>query len=421
MNGALAYHVAVEAPRSFRALHMGQERIESLAVGRLRWVLGRARRTPFYRSILADAPPDDGSWNPREVLERLPLVDKETLLAAGGDLFEHGRARPQWFSSRSSGSTGEPFRVYYDARAWAILKLCTKARARWACGVRPWHRIAILDAFTRDPGEARTGRRVRRINVVEKDAGAIAAELAAFRPDAVYGLPSVLVETADVATDAIRPRVIFTSGELLTDGARARLERAYGCPVLDVYGSSETKEIAWECRAGSLHVNRDVVHVEVIDDDGRALPTGHDGRIVATVLVNAAMPLLRYVTGDRGATIPEGCRCGVALPRLGLLTGRESDYLELGRGRRVSPYHLTCALERVAGIRRFQVVQQAPTHLLVRVAPLASADRGSLGARIREAMTRVASVPLKVSVDLDASFDPGAGGKFRVVQALRSD
>ena len=68
---------------------------------------------------------------------------------------------------------------------------------------------------------------------------------------------------------------------------------------------------------------------------------------MATSLVNHAMPLLRYRMGDRGSLLPGRCECGLAFPLLGVVTGREADMLELQGGRRVSPYALTCALERV--------------------------------------------------------------------------
>ena len=38
---------------------------------------------------------------------------------------------------------------------------------------------------------------------------------------------------------------------------------------------------------------------------GNALPPGVKGDLVATVLVNRAMPLLRYRTGDRGTLLAE--------------------------------------------------------------------------------------------------------------------
>jgi phenylacetate-coenzyme A ligase PaaK-like adenylate-forming protein len=169
------------------------------------------------------------------------------------------KRRAGWWSSRSSGSTGEPFRVFYDARAWALLKYLVKLRARRACGVEPHHRLAVLDAIPPHQEQrsllARTGR-VRTISVLQP-AQRTAAALAELAPAAVYGLPSALLETAAALEGRgqwARPLRLFTSGELLNPSLRRTLESAYGCRVFDVYGTSETKEIAWECPLGSLHL-----------------------------------------------------------------------------------------------------------------------------------------------------------------------
>ena len=201
--------------------------------------------------------------------------------------------------------------------------------------------------------------RVARISVLQP-AEIVAAQLVAFAPDAVYGLPSTLREAGAILQGGgarFRIPLIFTSGELLHAGARAAISRAFQGRVFDIYGSSETKEIAWECPAGGMHVNADVLRVEILDEDGRPLPEGAEGQIVVTSLVNHAMPLLRYRMGDRGSLLPGRCECGLAFPLLGVVTGREADMLELQGGRRVSPYALTCALERVGQVLRYQITQ----------------------------------------------------------------
>ena len=65
-------------------------------------------------------------------------------------------------------------------------------------------------------------------------------------------------------------RAVFTSGELLDGSTRAFLASAFEASVYDVYGTSETKEIAWECPQGGMHLNADVVRLEVLDDAGAA-------------------------------------------------------------------------------------------------------------------------------------------------------
>ncbi|MFN2433321.1 MAG: phenylacetate--CoA ligase family protein [Gemmatimonadota bacterium] len=410
-----------EARTTFGAARLPGDALRALVRLRLGQALGAAAESPFHAARLREAGVLRGAerpWqDPERALQDLAPLTKRGLQVAGSQALAGGRVDPAWWSSRSSGSTGEPFRVYYDARGWALLKHLVKLRARRACGLRASDRVALLDAVEPHLEGAtaleRTGR-VRRISVLQPP-DSIAHRLDSFRPDAVYALPSALREAVRAgAAAAWRPRLVFTSGELLQGSARAELEAALGCPVRDVYGSSETKEIAWECSRGRTHVNADVVHVEILDGAGRCLPCGEEGDIVATVLVNGAMPLLRYRLGDRGALLDERCPCGLALPLLGVVTGREVDRLQLANGSSVSPYALTCALEDVDGLYRYQVVQLAPDRLRVHAQTAAAGEVTER--RIRSALRRATGLPLQVEVEFVDAFGTGPGGKFRVVQ-----
>ena len=63
----------------------------------------------------------------------------------------------------------------------------------------------------------------------------------------LYGFPGHLLRLAGTAAGRLRPRLIFTSGELLDAVTRRGIEAGFGAPVFDVYGCTEIKEIAWEC------------------------------------------------------------------------------------------------------------------------------------------------------------------------------
>lgn len=423
-HGALAFWLAREAGPTFDVLRRSAAELEQLGRDRLRWTLLRAAETDFgsqrFRRAGLDGVPRSLA-DPEAAVQALVPVTKEELRDAGLAALAAGRESPAWRSSSSSGSTGEPFRVFYDARAWAILKYLVKLRARVACGVRWRHRIALLDAI---PPEAegqlaleRVGR-IRRISVLQP-ADRVAALLTDFRPHAIYGLPSALLEAGRSLSsggEKLSATAVFTSGELLDTGTRERLHDLFGGAVFNVYGTSETKEVAWECRAGGMHVNEDVTFVEILDEQGDPLPEGAEGEIVVTLLVNRAMPLVRYRTGDRGSLLPGACGCGIGLRRLGVVTGREADVLALSGRRRVSPYAITCALEGVPGLVRYQVSQLGPERLRVRVRTARSHASADAVAGIRGALQRAIPGPLTIDVELVEHFEAGPRAKFRVVQ-----
>lgn len=407
-----------------RAARLHPEQLEALSRRRLTRMLRTAANLPFYRRRLDAAGVGNDELMmelcPEQVLESLAPATKAELREAGDEVLLGGRVRPEWRSSSSSGSTGEPFRVYYEPRAWATLKILVKLRARSACGTRPTDRVALLDAVPPSESTIGTAGRVARISVLQP-AERVAAALARFAPDTIYGLPSALLEAGQVLRSSgarLRARRIFTSGELLRPAVRQAIADAFGAPVYDVYGSSETKEIAWECPAGGMHINADVVRVEVLDEANRPVPRGLEGNLVATLLVNRAMPLLRYRIGDRGSLLAERCACGHPFPLLGVVTGRRADMLVLEGGHRVSPYALTCALEQVGDVLRYQVTQLEPARLRVRAILDGEADRGQVAGRIRSVIRGEVAPFLETDVEFVDRLPAGPRAKFRVVEPL---
>ena len=424
---SIPFWLALDAASTFAALELDAESVDALARRRLtRLLFHAARNNAFYGRRLQDVGIE---WadpilerDPYRALAALPPVSKLELRQAGARVLAGGRVDPQWRSSASSGSTGEPFRVYYEPRAWATLKHLVKLRSRRACGVGPTDRVAILDALPPGTAASRLEQAMGcgRISVLQP-ASAVAAALVAFQPDVIYGLPSALHEAAralDARGNRLDVTAVFTSGELLDGSARGRLATAFKAPIYDIYGTSETKEIAWECPQGGMHLNNDVVRVEVLDDSGRSLPAGEEGNLVATLLVNRAMPLFRYLTGDRGALLSGTCPCGRSSPLLGVVTGRAADVLVLRGGQRISPYALTCALERISGVLRYQVSQLDPARVRVRAILEAAANRETIADQMRSALRFDVAPFLDADVEFVDHLPTGPRAKFRVVEPL---
>lgn len=129
--------------------------------------------------------------------------------------------------------------------------------------------------------------------------------LARHDPLVLSGAPLPLLRLAD-AEPGLRPRVVVSGTSHLSAPARARLEEAWGVPVLDVYGLEECGMVAVAPDGGGWRIVPGV-HVEVLDEDQRAVPEGDTGKLVVTMGTNPAMPLLRYDTADRGAVVRHQC------------------------------------------------------------------------------------------------------------------
>lgn len=420
MSIRLAWHLATEAAPVFSALRASSSDLDRLALRRLARTLREAMRAPLHRERLRAAGIDArfAAADPIGALRALSPLDKATLRAAGTAALRDSRIDRSWYASHSSGSTGEPFTMRFDVRGWAILKHLVKARSRAACGVSAASRIAILDAIpVADEGGSliEQSGRVRRMSV-RRAPDELARAIARFDPDVIYGLPSALLEAGSWLR-CRRPIHVFTGGELIAPATRAALRSMYGGPVRDCYGTSETKEIAWECCAGGAHVNADVLHLEVLDDTGAPAAPGEEGALAVSVLVNDAMPLLRYRTGDRGVLTGAPCGCGVALPLLGVVTGRETDVLEVA-GRRLTPYALTTALERAGFLERYQVTQLEPARIRVRAVPAPGVDHATAQRRVRDVLSDELPGTAHIEVEFIERFTATMGRKFRVIEPL---
>jgi phenylacetate-coenzyme A ligase PaaK-like adenylate-forming protein len=155
-----------------------------------------------------------------------------------------------------------------------------------------------------------------------------------------------------------------------------------------------------------------------LDDAGHSVPAGQEGNLVVTSLVNRAMPLIRYLTGDRGALLPGTCGCGRPSPLLGVVTGRSADVLILRGGQRISPYALTCVLERIDGVLRYQVSQLDPAKIRVRAILAGAADRETVAAQMRSALHLDVAPFLDAEVEFVDRLPTGPSAKFRVVEPL---
>ena len=136
-----------------------------------------------------------------------------------------------------------------------------------------------------------------------------------YQPDIMVMPPSAATRLADEQAAgrlAIRPRTILSSGEVLTDAARARFRAAWGADLYDTYVMTETGLIGAECpQRGGIHISEDLVIVESVDEQHQPVPHGTAGaKVLVTNLTNYAQPLIRYEVPDRITVSPDICRCG---------------------------------------------------------------------------------------------------------------
>lgn len=416
----VAVHELRHLPAVLAAGHHSRDEIERRALAGVNRMLAYARaRVPYYRDQAYAVPP----LRSLTELERLPLLDKPTVLAAGPDRFHATGMHPRRYRiDRTSGSTGRVLVVRHDVDAYGYHG-ATLVRRFLRSGYRPWWRIAQIKGFDRP---VRWFQRLGVFPRVVVPAGLPAEQLKdrvlAVRPQLIMGYPVMLrallrsLSTAELARLRRTLRLVMTDSELLTDPVAELLATSFGVPVFDEYSAQEVLTVSAQCSGGSMHVDEDRVHLEIVDSAGRPVPEGETGSVVVTHFRERAMPLVRYQLGDRARLVPGRCGCGRQSRRMKVVDGRTNDYLVLPGGRRVYSALLLGLAQETPGLAECMVRQDSQGAVTVHLVP----DRRDevsyqeLVARFARAFSEAVdpSVPLRFVRAQRVELSAGGKGRF---------
>lgn len=122
-----------------------------------------------------------------------------------------------------------------------------------------------------------------------------------------------------------QPRRMTTTAETLQPFMRTCVEHVFGKNLSNCYGSREVGLVAGEAVDGRMYVFDFANHIEVVDDEGRQVAPGQEGRVLVTCLFNYAMPLIRYEIGDLAVWGEPTRYMGRTWPTLERVVGRSTE------------------------------------------------------------------------------------------------
>ena len=413
-----------ETPSSEQHLTATQRR-------RLKAQLSRCyQNVPYYRHVFKQIKFDPSNITHVSDLQRLPTLSKEQIRHNYKEFINVKYTMERCKHSYSSGSTGEPFATYFDDISWYRKKFWLKLRARFACGMSLGDRVAILECIPEEKAWQQNKNAWIKYPVLKlrvfslfMDNGQLLAQLRQFQPKNIYAYPSHLMQLASAISSG-EPGLtgvqrIFTASEFLKAGSRQYIEQTFNAPVYDHYGSTEFKEIAWQCPYSSpnsgYHINKNEVIFEIVDSEGKAVTNGDSGEIVVTDLRNKAMPLIRYRMNDHGLMSWQNCDCGYSGPGLLPLGGRSSDYIILPSLEQISPYLITTNIENVDGLIQYQIDQHSATDIVARTVWDGRPSSDQLRA-VHTAIDQIIGNSMTVTVEICDSISVEENGKLKVVK-----
>lgn len=337
-----------------RSERFSRDQLEALQEERLRGFLEAAYTdSPYWERMLGAAGLSPGDRATTEDLQRLPLLDKEGVIAhsqaiRSSRLFA-GLSRRHIVWVQTSGTTGKALRLAITKDAMARESAFRDLHRSWG-GVARGDSSAVLMSFPIVPVEQdrppywRYNRAQNQLifsspHISTATLPDYLDQLASFQPKLIQGFPSgvylIALGCLDRGERRVRPRAVYTGSETLLPNQRQVIEEAFGCKVFDWYGNTELAGNIVECECGSRHVKMDHSLTEFITESGRAAAPGETGEIVCTAFGNPAMPLIRYRTGDLAVVGRGTCACGRGGQLVEEIVGRVNDFIVTPEGKHV--------------------------------------------------------------------------------------
>lgn len=417
----------VDQFRQFERLSVAEQRQRQLI--NLRGLLRHAwRYSPFWQARLRAAGfrPEEGS--DMSAFARLPILTRAELQENAEAIRAHSpEMTAQTLSTaRSSGSTGRPVAVERYTPTYRPLYQAMSLLENYWHGRDGSQPLAVVKDMP-DGTQPHWGPLFQMLgktgpshirNLLKHPPEDIAAWLLDLRPPYLLTTPAMAGRLAELVEGELSLRQIITFGETVTPELRALAERAFGARIADRYSCEELGWVALQCpKHAHYHALSALLLVEIVDDAGRPCGPGVPGRVLLTGLHGFAMPLIRYDIGDV-AEWGAPCDCGINLPVIGRLWGRQRSFLQRPDG---SLYLAPLTGEywrKVAPIREHRLVQYADGLIEAFVAPERPLTEGERAA-IRAMLHRELHFAYDIIVTEADGIDWGA--QWKRVDVIRLD
>lgn len=328
------------------------ETIQAIQTKRLQETIRHAyKHSAFYQALFKRCGLSPADIKSVADLQKLPCTTANDIRDWQGFLCTPREKVSAVFTT--SGTTGEPKRIFYSFKDLQILTNICAVSLRVLFPGPITGLIALPLNHGLWIGSSSIERAVERAGGLPLPVGATDPEetlkwMQRFRPNIIFSSPSymsVLTRQAEKINYRLKLDLIVMAGELLTSEQKDRFNHYWGAPIINIYGSTEIGSSQTiplpECTA--FHFNDLYLVTEIINPE-----TGEpddEGELVFTTLRREAMPLIRYKSGDRG----HWCECRCGLPLKGIcLSGRTDDMIVVG-DMNLYGHIITDAVKKVQG------------------------------------------------------------------------
>jgi phenylacetate-CoA ligase len=400
-------------------LQLQAERLRALmeyTINHVPYYRNWARERAFY----AETPPP---------LEQWPIATKELLRSDINAFQSELTPAAEMRSAKTSGSSGEPFQFRVH-RSWTDYSYACLWRSLRRHGLRPgdrrayiWGRSYEFNASNATIRKVRLRQKIRNwfnntlainaYDLTNQNVDAAIESIERFRPVYLHGYVSALYTIARRMEQSNRkfcsfiPTAVITESEKLYDFQRATMATAFGCPILEHFGSVEFGNIAQPDTNGMLRIADDLYKIET-------LPTGE---LLVTNLLSQDFPMIRYRLGDLavlaepppGNNLPYGVLCEI--------TGRTVDLIPVCAGGYIHGVALAHVIDpHLRYVSKYQIHQTALDHFVVRLVGEQTMPH-NIPTTIRHDLIKLVGPTAVIEVQQVDDIQPASSGKFRWVMS----
>jgi len=248
----------------------------------------------------------------------------------------------------------------------------------------------------------------------EAELARMAAEAVEWAPqfldvDPVYGVVFALYcERRGIRLPSLR--FILGSYEFVSVVHRRILERVFGVPVFNLYGSTETGHLLMEVGRGEMRASYETALLEALNTDAQGISD-----LAVTTLTNDYMPLIRYRIGDLVERHERPYYTSY------VVHGRVKDAFAAANGRRVTTLQVDRCLADLAGIAHYQLCERTGGEWLLRFVPDKEAPIAAEIEELRRRLGEALGAGGGLAIQQTDLLAPESSGKFRLGYPLRWD
>lgn len=346
--------------------------------------------------------------------------------------------------ARTSGSTGEPLEVFWNADDLMKSNLCLWRLRKKLHGINSSSKYASFHSIIYNKSKPLKTEKVMIINggvnisfskfhLHDNDLIMYFEKMEEFCPEWMLIQPSIafrLMEFLQLHNMELPKTVkyIELNGEMISFEDENILKNFFNIPIANMYGCSELNAIGYECLHGNMHILTSNVLLQLYNAEFDK--TGISGYVIISSLHNSVFPLIGYDLGDKiHLSFNNNCPCGNNSPIIDKIYGRKADEIVLKTGEKVNPFLFTYCVETVNSmlgnpIKQFKVLHNNDDIIIlfIRIDPSFNNWKSTISSELISVCNQEFRTIIPISIQYtNKPIEISKNGKYNLIERKKSD